>query len=219
MSNRTLPLSPDLQDYLLTECLRDTELDRELREETARLPQAGMQVAPEEAQFLAMLVRLLGARRVIEVGTFTGYSTLAMARALPADGRLVACDLSTEWTAIGRRYWERAGVAERIDLRLGLAADTLAELAQTEAGRFDLVFIDADKTGYADYYQLALGLLRSGGLIAVDNTLWHGRVADPGAQDADTVAIRAFNRRLRDDDRVDVCLVPVADGVTLARKR
>lgn len=220
MSNRTLELPDALLDYLLAEGVRESDVQRRLRAETATLPEAGMQIAPEEGALLAMLVRITGARRVLEVGTFTGYSSLTMALALPADGRLVACDVSDRWTRVARRYWQEGGVAERIELRLGDAAQTLdALLSEGGRGTFDLCFIDADKTGYAAYYERSLQLLRTGGLVAVDNTLWHGRVADPGARDDDTVAIRRFNRALRDDQRVDLCLVPVADGVTLARKR
>ncbi|MCS4503445.1 hypothetical protein KBTX_02689 [wastewater metagenome] len=220
MSNRTIGIDDTLLDYLLREGVRELPVQRELREATARLPQAGMQVAPEEAALLAMLVRLTGARRVIEVGTFTGYSALAMALAMPEDGRLVACDRSREWTDMAQRYWESAGVDGRIELRLGAAATTLDELlAEGGARRHDLVFIDADKSGYSGYYEQALRLLRPGGLVVVDNTLWHGRVVDPARRDEDTRAIRAFNRRLHEDERIDLCLVPVADGVTLARKR
>jgi predicted O-methyltransferase YrrM len=179
-----------------------------------------MQIAPEQGQFMAMLVRLLNAREILEIGTFTGYSALAMALVLPPDGRIVACDINDEWTAIGRRYWREAGVAERIDLRLAPALQTLnALLADGGQDRFDFAFIDADKTGYHAYYEACLKLVRPGGLIAVDNTLWDGRVADDSVQDADTCTIRAFNAALHDDVRVDVSLVPIGDGLTLARRR
>jgi O-methyltransferase len=220
VSNRTTPLSDALHRYLLDNSLRESPLLRRLREETAALPEANMQIAPEQGQFLQLLVRLGGLRRCLEIGTFTGYSSLALALALPADGEIIACDLSEEWTAVARRYWREAGVQERIDLRLGPAADTLRTLIEAgEAGRFDFAFIDADKTGYRTYYELCLQLLRPGGLIAVDNTLWHGKVADPSVTDGDTVAIREFNKALQSDERVDLSLVPIGDGVTLARKR
>lgn len=220
MSNRTIGMSDDLLAYLLSEGVRENDIQRALRAETARLPQSGMQIAPEEGALLAMLVRLTSARRVVEIGTFTGYSALTMALAMPADGVLVACDHSREWTDVGQRYWRQAGVDELIDLRIGEAVDTLDALLDAGGARqYDFVFIDADKSGYPDYYERALKLLRPGGLAAVDNTLWHGRVSDPTQQDEDTRAIRAFNRSLRDDARIDLCLLPVADGVTLARKR
>lgn len=220
MSRATLNLTPALYEYLLKVSLRDDPLLQRLRDETGRMAQANMQIAPEQGQFMALLVKLIGARRCIEVGTFTGYSALCVARALPADGSLLACDVSEEWTSVARRYWREAGVAARIDLRIAPAADTLRALVDDGgAGRYDFAFIDADKVAYADYYELCLQLLRAGGLIAVDNTLWGGAVADPAKDDADTRALRAFNLALRDDARVDVSLVPVGDGLTLARKR
>lgn len=179
-----------------------------------------MQISPEQGQFMAFLARLTGARRVVEVGTFTGYSALTVALALPADGRLVACDVSAEWTAIGRRYWEEAGVADKIDMRLAPALETLdALLTDGHADTFDMAFIDADKENYGAYYERCLRLIRPGGLIMVDNVLWGGSVADPDRDDGDTNAIRALNRALRDDDRVDFSLVPIGDGLSLARKR
>jgi len=193
---------------------------RRLREETASMEQANMQIGPEQGQFMALLVELIGARSVLEVGTFTGYSALAMAVALPENGALVACDVSEEWTAIGRRYWEEAGVAHKIELRLAPALETLdALLAEGRAGTFDFAFIDADKEGYDAYYERALELVRLGGLIALDNTLWEGKVADPAATDVDTEAIRAINAKLALDERVTLSLIPVGDGLTLARKR
>ena len=174
-----------------------------------------MQVAPEQGQFLQLLVRLLGARRILEIGTFTGYSALSMALALPRGGRIVCCDLSEEWTSVARRYWKKARVADRISLRLGPALVTLKELK----GPFDLVFIDADKSNYAKYYERSLRLLRKGGVIAVDNTLWYGRVIDRRDRSVDTRAVRAFNRKLHRDPRVDLSLVPIGDGLTLALKR
>ena len=220
MSNRTIDLTDSLYDYLLSVSLRETDLQRRLREETAALPMARMQISPEQGQFMALLARLTGARRCLEVGVFTGYSSLAVALALPADGRIVACDISEEWTAIARRYWAEAGVAGRIDLRLAPALDTLdALVAAGGAGTYDLAFIDADKTAYLDYYERALLLLRPGGLLMTDNTLWSGRVADPEVGDADTVALRHYNEHLHRDARVDLSLVPIGDGLTLARKR
>ena len=184
------------------------------------MEQANMQVGPEQGQFMALLVELMGARNALEVGTFTGYSALAVALALPEDGRLVACDVSEEWTAIGRRYWEEAGVAHKIDLRLAPAVETLdALLAEGRAGTFDFVFIDADKEGYDAYYERALELTRAGGLVVLDNTLWRGDVADPTISDVDTDAIRAINAKLAVDERVTLSLLPVGDGLTLARKR
>jgi predicted O-methyltransferase YrrM len=220
MSTRSIGLDDRLYDYLLGVSLRELPLLRRLREETQALPQASMQISPEQGQFMALLVKLVGARRILEIGTFTGYSALCMAQALPLDGRLVACDVSLEWTQVALRYWAEAGVAGRIELRLAPALQTMRSLLDAgQALSFDLAFIDADKGNYAAYYEAALALLRAGGLIVVDNTLWYGRVADPAADDADTLAIRAFNERLREDLRVDLSLLPVGDGLTLARKR
>lgn len=220
MSNRTFTLPDALYDYLAAVSLREADVLRRLREETAPLPRAHMQIAPEQGQFLALLVQLIGARRCLEVGVFTGYSTLCVAAALPADGHVVACDVSEAWTAIARRYWQDAGVAERIELNLAPAAETLDRLlAEGHAGTFDFAFIDADKPNYWQYFEQSLRLVRPGGLIAVDNTLWYGRVADPDNHDEDTEAIRAFNRDLHTDARIDLSLVPIGDGVTLARKR
>jgi len=179
-----------------------------------------MQIAPEQGQLMGLLARLVGARQAIEVGVFTGYSSLCVAQALPADGRLVACDVNAEWTAVARRYWAEAGVSDRVELRLAPAIQTLQSLLDNgEAGQFDFAFIDAHKPEYTDYYELILELLRPGGLVAVDNVLWSGRVADPADQTEDTVAIRAFNERLATDDRIDLSVVPIGDGLTLARKR
>jgi len=219
MSNKTFTLSDDLYAYLFENSVREPDILRRLREETARDSMARMQIAPEQGQLMQLLVRLMGARRYLEVGVFTGYSSLAVALALPAGGRIVACDVSENWTRMARRYWAEAGVAEKVDLRLAPALQTLDGLiAGGAAGSFDFAFIDADKTGYSAYYERALTLVRTGGLIAVDNTLWEGRVADPKARDADTRAIRDFNRRLRDDPRVHQCLVPIGDGLSLAIK-
>jgi caffeoyl-CoA O-methyltransferase len=220
MSTRTLTLDDRLYEYLLAVGTREHPVLRRLRAETARLPMARMQISPEQGQFMALLVRLLGATRCLEVGTFTGYSALACALALPQGGQLVTLDRSEEWTAIARRYWEEAGVADRISLRLGPAARSLQALLDGGgAGTFDFLFIDADKTGYAEYLELGLELLRPGGLIAVDNVLWSGRVADPADRDEDTAALRALNARLHGDERVDLAMVPIGDGLTLARKR
>jgi predicted O-methyltransferase YrrM len=181
---------------------------------------AQMQCAPEQGQLMALLIKLMGARKALEIGVYTGYSALCIASALPADGKLIACDIDAAWTATARRYWKAAGLDDRIELRLAPALETLDTLiADGKSGSFDFVFIDADKENYAGYYERSLTLLRTGGLIAVDNTLWSGKVADPAVQDADTRAIRAFNAALYRDKRVDISLVPVADGLTLAMKR
>ena len=220
MSNRTLPLDDRLYDYLLGKSLREPAELAALRAETASHPRVNMQIAPEQGQFMQMLVRLIGVRRTIEVGVFTGYSSLAVALALPDDGHLLACDISEEYTAIARRHWQRAGVAHKITLVLAPALATLdARLAAGEAGSYDFAFIDADKGGYRAYYERLLSLIRPGGLIAVDNTLWSGAVADPGVRDADTQAIREFNDHLLTDQRVDLSLLPLGDGLTLARRR
>lgn len=216
----SLGLSDELTSYLRAVSLREPEVLRRLREATATLEEAGMQIGPEQGQLLALLLKLLGARRVLEVGTFTGYSALWMALALPHDGRLIACDVSAEYTGIGRRFWQEAGVADKIDLRLAPAADTLAALlADGQAGMFDFAFIDADKTRYDGYYEQCLQLVHPGGLIAIDNVLWGGAVADDAAQDADTQALRALNAKLHADTRIDLSLLPIGDGLTLARKR
>ncbi|HEX7029359.1 MAG TPA: class I SAM-dependent methyltransferase [Gammaproteobacteria bacterium] len=220
MSRQTLNLTPALYEYLQTVSLREDPILARLREETGKMAQANMQIAPEQGQFMALLAKMLGARRCIEVGTFTGYSALCVARALPGEGGIVACDVSVEWTDIARRYWQAAGVAEKIDLRLGPAAETLAMLLKDgNRAVFDFAFIDADKTGYRDYYELCLELLRPGGVIAIDNTLWGGAVADPERNDEDTRALRALNEFLHRDARVDLSLVPIGDGLTLARKK
>ena len=219
MSNRTLCITEQLYEYMVDVSLRESVLLQRLRAETAQDEQANMQIAPEQGQFMALLLHLLGAEKVIEIGVYTGYSSLCTALALPDHGRLIACDVSEQWTRVARRYWEEAGVAHKIELRLAPAAETLAELlAAREAGTFDFAFIDADKTGYGQYYEACLQLLRPGGLIAIDNVLWNGDVADPAIDDAETEAIRAFNRKIHGDSRVEISLVPIADGLTLARK-
>jgi caffeoyl-CoA O-methyltransferase len=218
--SRQLTLDERLYRYLLEHSLREPPLLRRLREETAKQPHAMMQIGPDQGQFMALLVKLMGARRCLEVGVFTGYSTLSVALALPPKGRIVACDLSEEWTAIAQRYWREAGVDGKIDLRLGRALVTLDRLiAHGDSRSFDFAFIDADKGNYLGYYERCLTLLRPGGLIAVDNTLWSGDVADPANQEADTVSLRAFNDFVHADARVDLALLPVGDGLTLALKR
>jgi predicted O-methyltransferase YrrM len=220
MTGRTLSLTDDIHRYLVTHSVREPPVLARLRDVTAGMPNAQMQIGPEQGQLMALLARLIGARRCIEVGVFTGYSTLVVALALPADGKILACDVSEEWTAIARQFWREAGVEHKIELKLQPAARTLeALLAVGEANQYDFAFIDADKPAYGIYYELLLKLLRPGGLIVVDNTLWSGKVADPGVRDADTVALREFNDRVHRDERVDVSLLPIGDGVTLARKR
>jgi predicted O-methyltransferase YrrM len=206
--------------YLVDTSVRESDIARRLREETQRLPQAQMQIGPDQGQFLQLLVQLIRAKKTLEVGVFTGYSSLWVALGLPDDGRIVACDVSEEYTAVARRYWKEAGVDRKIDLRLHPALETLDDLlANNEAGTFDFAFIDADKANYENYYERALKLLRVGGLIAVDNTIWSGRVADPNESDADTVAIRQLNEKLYRDERVALSMLTVGDGLTLAMKR
>jgi caffeoyl-CoA O-methyltransferase len=210
----------EIYQYLLRMSLREPPLMRMLREETASHPRANLQIPPEHGQFLSLLIQLMGAQRTIEVGVFTGYSSLAVALALPEHGRIIACDINEEFTAVARRYWKEAGVDHKIDLRMRPALETLNELiAQGERGRFDFVFIDADKTGYAAYYEAALELVRPGGLIMVDNVIWSGRVLDESDQTPDTVALRAFNEKLAKDARISLSMLPLGDGVTLALKR
>lgn len=219
-SGKYTALDDRFYEYLLSVSLREPELLRELREETARHPQGVMQIAPDQGQLMQMLVRLLGARRTLEVGVFTGYSSLSVALALPDDGKIIACDVSEEFTAIARRYWARAGVAHKIELRLAPALQTLDQLlSEGQTSTFDFAFIDADKENYDGYYERALRLVRPGGLIAIDNVLWHGKVIDPQAQDEDTLAIRALNEKLRDDDRILLSLLSISDGLTLALKK
>lgn len=220
MTARTLNLDDALYQYLLDVSLRDTPLLRRLRDETQALPTARWQVAPEQGQFLALLVKLIGARRILEVGTFTGYSALCMAQVLPGDGLLVCCDLPGDYNATARRYWQEAGVQQLIDLRLAPALETLASLEQQGQGMsFDLIFIDADKANYPAYLEFALRLLRTGGLVVFDNTLWSGRVLEVAPASEDTRAIQALNRTLKDDPRIDLSLLPLGDGLTLCRKR
>jgi len=220
MRRNSITLTEELYDYIAGVSLREPDVLRRLREETARVPMAGMQIAPDQGQLMVLLARLVGARRCLEVGTFTGYSALVVALALPADGRIITCDVDPKTTAIAKRHWAEAGVAGKIDLRLGPALEALERLlAEGAAGSFEFAFIDADKTNYDGYYERALTLLCQGGLIVIDNVLWSGAVADPKRNDADTTALRALNRKLHGDERIDLSLLPLADGITLARKR
>jgi len=220
MSNRSIELDDALYDYLTRHSLREPEILARLRKETAELPQSAMQIAPEQGQFMALLAQLTGTRIYLEVGTFTGYSALAVCLALPPDGRIVACDVSESFTSLARRFWEEAGVADRIDLKLAPAVETLdALIAEGRSGSFDFAFIDADKENYDTYYERALELVRRGGLVAIDNVLWDGSVVNADKQDPDTKAIRALNKKVHEDTRVDISLVPIGDGLTLARKR
>jgi caffeoyl-CoA O-methyltransferase len=220
MSNRTLALTDVVHQYLLRETLREPPALARLRQETMEHPMSRMQIAPEQGQLMQLLCELVGARRAIEVGVFTGYSSACVAQVLPPDGKLVACDVSEEWTNIARRYWKELGVDDRIELHLRPAVQTLDDLMDKGGiSSFDFAFIDADKTNYDVYYEKCLLLLRPGGLIAVDNTLWSGDVADPKNQEPDTVAIRALNTKVRADERVTMSLVPIGDGLLLARKR
>jgi predicted O-methyltransferase YrrM len=220
MTNQTQGLEPHLYNYLLSVSLREPEILAQLRQETAQHPMARMQIAPEQGEFMALLVQLIGAKKTLELGVFTGYSTLVVALALPSDGKIVACDVSEEFTAIARRYWQQAGVADKIDLHIAPALETLESLlAAGEAETFDFVFIDADKGNYDTYYERSLQLVRPGGLIAIDNVLWSGRVADPQVQDNRTRKIRTFNQKLHQDQRITLSLIPIADGLTLALKK
>lgn len=221
MSSKTFTLSDDLHAYLLSVSVHEPDVLKKLREATAALPNARMQISVEQGQFLRLLIELIGARRTLEVGTFTGYSSLCVALALPPDGRMICCDVSEEFTNVARPFWKEAGVAHKIDLRLGPATETLAALLDKEnaANTFDFAFVDADKPNYDAYYEHALRLVRPGGLIAIDNTLWSGRVADPSVTDEDTAALRALNAKLHADERVTLSLVPIGDGLTLARRR
>ena len=219
MSSKTFTLPADLHRYLIDHSVREHPALAELREQTAALPMARMQISPEQGAFMQLLVRLMGARRCIEVGVFTGYSSLAVALALPEDGRIIACDVNEEWTNIAQQAWRKAGVQEKISLHLAPAGQSLDHLlAEGTAGLFDFAFIDADKESYRSYYERCLTLIRRGGLIAVDNTLWSGRVADPANQDPDTKALRDFNEALHRDTRVAISMVPIGDGLTLALK-
>lgn len=218
MSNRPLAIDDRLYQYIIDVAVQESPAQQALREATRDHPASVMQIAPDQGQFMAFLVKLTGARNILEIGTFTGYSALSMAQALPVDGQLVCCDISEEYTAIGKPYWAQAGVAERIDLRIAPALDTLDALV-AQGRSFDMAFIDADKDNYAHYFERCLQLVRPGGLILFDNTLWSGRVADPRCDDPDTLALRALNTALSSDSRVDIALATIADGLTLARVR
>ena len=217
--NKTLRLDDRLYDYLLSVSLREPDILARLRDETLNRPDAGMQISPEQGQFMALLLKLIGARRTLEVGTFTGYSALGCALAVPQDGQLITLDIDEGTTAIAQRYWAEAGIENRIELRLGRAEDSLRNFLDSgDQGSFDFMFIDADKTSYSIYYEMGLHLLRSGGLLVFDNVLWAGRVADPDAKDADTQALKAINLKIHAAPRVDISMVPIGDGLTLARK-
>ncbi len=220
MSRKTIEVDDRLYDYILETSLREPEILAELREETAGMSGAGMQISPEQGQLMALLAELIGARRYLEVGTFTGYSALAVLLAMGPEGRATCCDLSEDYTAVARRYWKKAGVEDRVALHLAPALDTLDRaVAAGEEGAYDFAFVDADKENYQGYVERCHALLRPGGLLAVDNVLWDGAVADPAADDADTRAIRALNAALKEDGRWTISLVPIGDGLTLARKR
>lgn len=218
--SKSLGLNPALHDYLLSVSLREPDVLRQLRDETQQHPSSMMQITADQGQFLSFLVQLIGATKTLEVGVFTGYSALSVALALPANGKIVACDISEEYTAIARRYWEKAGVADKIDLQIAPALETLDRLlAEGQANSFDFAFVDADKENYWRYYERSLQLVRPGGLIAVDNVLWSGSVIDPAARDASTEAIRAFNQKIHHDERVTLSMLPLSDGLTLALKK
>lgn len=220
MTNRTIDLSDTLYQYLLDHSVADDNIKQQLREETAKLDMAIMQIAPEQGQFMTLLTKIISARKAIEVGVFTGYSALCIAEALPEDGRLIACDVSEEWTKIGQKYWDKAGIADKIKLNLAPATETLQRLLDKgQANTFDFAFIDADKINYDQYYEQCLQLIRPGGLIVIDNTLWGGSVADLTINDDDTNAIRQLNNKLPGDTRVDISMIPVGDGLTLVRKK
>lgn len=220
MSKQTLNLDDRLYQYLLSASLREPPILQKLRQETANHPMSQMQIAPEQGQFMGFLVQLIGVKKALEVGVFTGYSSLVVSLAMPPDGQLIACDVSEEYTSIARQYWELAGVSSKIDLRIAPALETLDHLLHDgHANTFDFAFIDADKSNYDNYYERALQLVRPGGLIAIDNVLWSGRVANPNEQDARTTTIRTLNQKIQQDERVVMCLVPIADGLMLAMKR
>ena len=220
MSNRTIAITESIYQYLCDHSLREDPILKDLRDHTYDMEERAMQIAPEQGQFMKMLVKLIGAKNTIEVGVFTGYSSLAIALALPEDGRIVACDVNPQYTSVAEKFWVSAGVREKIDLKIGPAKDTLLELINADlTGTFDFAFIDADKINYDHYYELCLQLIRPGGLITVDNVLWGGAVSDDTINDVDTNSIRALNDKLHQDERIDLSLVPVGDGLTLAMKR
>jgi predicted O-methyltransferase YrrM len=219
MSQTHTNLSDELAAYVRRVSLREPDILRRLRERTAPIEESRMQIHPEQAQFMQMLVQIMGATKTLEVGVFTGYSSLAIALALPPEGKVTACDVSEEWTSIGKEFWEEAGVADKIDLRIAPAVETLDQLVTSgQQGTYDFAFIDADKANYDRYYESALVLVRSGGLIALDNVLWHGKVIDPSVNDPDTNAIRSINEKIYGDRRVSLSMIPIGDGLTLARK-
>ncbi|MGV6858270.1 MAG: O-methyltransferase [bacterium] len=220
MSNTTLSLTRELHQYLLEHSLREGDIQRRLRKRTSELPEHNMQIAPEQGQFMQLLLRLMQARKGIEIGTFTGYSALCMASALPQDGHLLCCDVSEEWVSVGRPYWQEAGILEKISVHIAPALDTLSQLREErQAGTYDFAFIDADKENYQAYFDNCLSLLRPGGLVMVDNTLWGGAVIDASDKGSATRAIRRFNERIAADERVELSQLPVADGLTLALKK
>jgi predicted O-methyltransferase YrrM len=218
MSDRTINLDDRLTEYLRSVSLHEHSALQKLRAHNQEYPQGHMQICPEQGQFMGLLLKLMGAKRVLEVGVFTGYSSIAMALALPADGYLLACDISAAATDVARCYWQEAGVAEKIDLHLGPALETLQDLV-TKGEIFDFAFIDADKANYPNYYELCLQLVRPGGAIAIDNVLWYGKVADPTVTDSRTEILRQLNRAIHADDRVEVSMLPIGDGLTIARKK
>lgn len=219
MSGKSSFIDPAVQEYIIAQTVREHPVLAQLREETSQRSNAAMEIGPEQGALMQLLARTIGARRYLEIGVFTGYSSLAVALALPPDGRIVACDVSDEYTSVARRYWKLAGVEEKIDLRLAPALETLAALEAAQTEPFDMAFIDADKTNVANYYEAALRLVRPGGLILVDNVLWGGKVADPAATDDETAALRALNAKAARDERVDVSLIATCDGILIARKR
>jgi len=219
MPKTITPIDEQLYGYMLNTWSREPEILQQLREETEKLEMSAMQISPDQGQFMAFLVKLIDARRIVEVGTFTGYSALAMALATHEDTKIVCCDVSTEWTNMGKPFWKEAGVEHKIDLRLAAARNTLEQLLSNEKNKFDFAFIDADKINYDSYFESCLSLLRPGGIIAIDNVFWGGWVADQTQQDEDTKAIRALNKKLQTDERVDLSIVPIGDGLTLAKKR
>ena len=220
MSSRNVYFDEKIYDYILENSLRDMPILEKLREETIKMPDGNMQISSVQGQFMALLVRMLEVKKIVEVGTFTGYSSLVMALALPENGQIVACDISEEYTEVAQRFWQEAGVVDKINLRLGLAVETLTEiLSNGEAGTFDMAFIDADKRNYKVYYEQCLELLRPGGLILIDNVLWYGKPARLEETDTDTTAIRNFNKNIYKDERVEMSMITVGDGLTLALKR
>jgi predicted O-methyltransferase YrrM len=218
MSNKTLCITEELYEYMLSVSLREPDVLRELRDETRQDENANMQISPEQGQFMGLLVKMLGARRTLDIGVYTGYSSLCIGLALPKDGRVIACDVNREWTDMAKRYWQKAGVADKIELHLGPAQQTLEYLLGKGTDSFDFAFIDADKINYDIYYEYCLQLIRPGGLIAIDNVLWDGAVADAAINDDETLAIRALNRKIHTDPRVEISLVPIADGLALTRR-